>query len=112
MSQSTITCLCVSHKLIHIQFIPYTQFQSQFHDPNTTTIYHANLVNLIQNTNKLYKNASHNMESKNPQKNSYNHIKFKGIKIIGQKHENTKSTQFYQPIRIRASIGPLNTKIS
>ena len=26
--------------------------------------------------------------------------------IIGQKYENTKSTQVYQPIRIRTSIGP------
>ena len=31
---------------------------------------------------------------------------------ISQKHENTKSTQVYQPIRIRASIGPSNTTIS
>ena len=49
------------------------------------------------------------MGTKTPQTISHNHIKIKGIKIIGQKHENTKSTQFYQPIRIRASIGPSNT---
>ena len=44
-----------------------------------------------------------------PQKISHNHIKIKRIKIIGQKHENIKSTQFYQPICIRASIGLSNT---
>ena len=53
----------LSHNSSHIQFITYTKFQSQFHDPNIT-IYHANL---IQNTNKLYKNTSHNMECKTPQ---------------------------------------------
>ena len=31
MSQSIITCSCVSHKLTHVQFAIYTQFQSQFH---------------------------------------------------------------------------------
>ena len=64
----------LSHNLSHIQFITYTQSQSQFHDPNIT-IYHANLVNLFQNTNKLYKNISRNMGSKNPQTISHNHIK-------------------------------------
>ena len=39
-----------------------------------------------ENTNKLYKNVSHNMGSKIPQTFSHNHIKIKGIKIIGQKH--------------------------
>jgi len=62
----------LSHNSSHIQFITYTQFQSQFHDPNIT-IYLANLVNLIQNTYKLYKNVSHNMESKTPQTISHNH---------------------------------------
>ena len=38
----------------HIQFITYTQFQLEFHDLNII-IYHANLVNFIQNINKLYK---------------------------------------------------------
>jgi len=56
----------LSHNLSHIQFITYTQFQSQFHDSNVT-IYHVNLVNLIQNTNKLYKNIFHNIGSKTPQ---------------------------------------------
>ena len=74
MSQSIITCLHVSHKSTHIQFIYYTQFKLQFHDPNIT-IYHANLVNLVQNTNELYKNVSHNMGSKTPQTISHNHIK-------------------------------------
>jgi len=46
---------------------------------------HANLVNLIQNTNKLYKNVSENMGNKTPQTTSYNHMKIKGIKIIGSK---------------------------
>ena len=46
---------------------------------------HANLVNLIQNTNELNKNASNNMGSKTPQTISHNHIKIKGIKIIGSK---------------------------
>ena len=110
MSQSIITCSCVFHRLTHAQFFPYTQFQSQFHDPNII-IYHANLVNLVQNTNKLYKNTSHNMRSKTSQTISHNHIKIKGIKIIGQKHENTKNTQFYQPISIRTSVGPSNTTI-
>jgi len=34
------------------------------------------------------------MGSKIPQTISHNHIKIKGIKIKGQKHKNTKSTQF------------------
>ena len=51
---------------------------------------HANLVNLVQNTNKLYKNVSHNMESKTPQTISYNYIKIKGIKIIGSKNTKKK----------------------
>jgi len=29
--------------------------------------YHANLVNLVQNTNELYINASHNKQNKTPQ---------------------------------------------
>ena len=32
--------------------------------------------------------------------------------IIGKKHENTKNTQFYQSIDIRASVGPSNTTMS
>jgi len=52
----------LSHNSSHIQIFNYTQFQSQFHDPNIT-IYHASL---IENTNKLYKNSSHNMGSKTP----------------------------------------------
>ena len=83
-----------SHNSSHIHFIIYTQSQSQFHDPNIT-IYHTNLVNLVQNTSKLYNNVSHNMGSKTPQTISHNHIKIKEIKIIGKKHENTKNTQFY-----------------
>ena len=51
------------------------------------------------------------MSSKTPQTISLNHIKIKGIKIISQKHENNKSTQFYQPIHIGASIGLSNTTI-
>jgi len=53
------------HNSSHIQFITYTQF----HDPNIT-IYHANV---IQNTNKLYKNVSHNTGSKTPQTILHNH---------------------------------------
>jgi len=56
----------LSHNSSHTQFITYTKFQSQFHVPNIT-MYRANLVNLVQNTNKLYKNVSHNMGSKIPQ---------------------------------------------
>ena len=67
----------------HIQFLTCTQCQLQFHDPNIT-IYHGNLVNFVQNTNKLYKNVSHNMRSKIPQTISHNHIKIKGIKVIGE----------------------------
>ena len=67
------------------QFITDTQSQSQCYNPNIT-IYHTNLVNLIQSTNELYKNVSHNMRSKTPQTISHNHIKIKEIKIIGQKH--------------------------
>ena len=33
----------LSHNSSYIQFITYTQFQSQFHDPNII-IYHANPV--------------------------------------------------------------------
>ena len=33
----------LSHNSSYIQFITYTQFQSQFHDPNIT-IYHAHLI--------------------------------------------------------------------
>jgi len=51
------------------------------------------------------------MGSKTPQIISHNHIKIKGIKIIGQKYENTKRTQFYQPICIRVLIDPSNTII-
>ena len=68
---------------------------------------YANLVNLVQNTNELYKNIFHSMRIKIPQKISCNHIK-----IIGSKHENTSNTQFYQPIRIRASIDQSNITIS
>ena len=53
----------LSHNSSHIQFITYTQFQSQFHDLNIT-IYHAHVVNLVQNRNNLYKNISHDMGSK------------------------------------------------
>ena len=59
----------LSHNSSHIQFITYTKFQSQFHDPNIT-IYHDNL---IQNTNKLYKNTSQNMGTKTSQTLSHNH---------------------------------------
>jgi len=62
----------LSHNSSHIQFITYRQFQSQFHNPNIT-MYHTNLVNIVQNTNKLYKNASHNMGSNTPRKISHNH---------------------------------------
>ena len=66
----------LSHNSSYIQFITYTQFQSQFHNLNII-IYHANLVNLVQNTNKLYKNTFPNMGSKTPQTISHNHIKIK-----------------------------------
>ena len=66
------------------QFITYTQSQSQCYNLNII-IYHANLVNIVQNKNELYKNVSHNMWSKTPQTISHNHIKIKGIKIIGSK---------------------------
>jgi len=46
---------------------------------------HANLVNIVQNTNKLYINSSHNMGSKTLQTISHNHIKIKEIKIIDSK---------------------------
>jgi len=45
---------------------------------------HTNLVNLVQNTNELYKNVYHHMESKTPQTISHNHIK-----IIGSKNTKT-----------------------
>jgi len=79
----TISPSQVFHHSSHIQFLTCTQCQLQFHDPNII-IYHSNLVNLVQSTNKLYKNVSHNMRSKIPQTISHNHIKIKGIKIIGQ----------------------------
>jgi len=69
----------LSHNLSSIQFITYSQIQSQFHDPNIK-IYHANLVNFIQNINKLYKNVSPNMGNKTPQIISHNHIKIKETK--------------------------------
>ena len=50
----------------------------QFHNLNIT-IYYVNLVNLVQNTNELYKNDSHNMGSKTSQTNSHNHIKIIGL---------------------------------
>ena len=62
----------LSHNSSHIQFMIYPQF----HDPNIT-IYHVNPVNLIQNTNKLYKNVFHNIGSKSPQTISHSHIKIK-----------------------------------
>ena len=79
----TISPSQVFHHSSHIQFLTCTQCQLQFHDPNII-IYHSNLVNLVQSTNKLYKNISHNMRSKIPQTISHNHIKIKGIKVIGQ----------------------------
>ena len=42
---------------------------------------HANLVNLVQNINKLYRNASYNMGSKTSQTISHNHIKSKKSKL-------------------------------
>ena len=63
----------LSHNASHIQFIIYSQFQTQFHDPNITT-YHVNLVNLVQNTNKLHEHSSRNMCSKTPQIFSHNNI--------------------------------------
>ena len=115
---SYLTTQCIQHLDTHVsyssictQFITYTQSQSQCYNPNIT-IYHANLVNLVQNTNELYKNDSHNMGNKTQQTISYSHIKIKGIKIICSKtQKNTKSTQFYQPIRIRALIDSSNTTI-
>ena len=50
---------------------------------------HANLVYLVQNTNKLYINAFNNMRIKTPQTISPN-IKIKGNKIIGS---NTRKHQ-------------------
>ena len=56
----------------------------------------ANLVNLVQNTNKIYKNVSHNIGSKTPQTISHNHIKnqrnqnhrFKNTKKKHQEHSS------------------------
>ena len=53
----------------------------------------ANLINLVQNTNELYKNTSHNMRSKTLKIISHNHIKIKVIKIIGSK--NRKPQKFF-----------------
>jgi len=53
------------HNSLHIQFITYTQF----HNPNII-VYHANV---IQNTNKLYKNVSHKTMIKILQTISHNH---------------------------------------
>ena len=64
----------LSHNSSHIQFITYTQFQSQFHDLNIT-IYHAHLVNLVQNRNNLYKNISHDMGSKATQTIANAHLR-------------------------------------
>ena len=58
----------LSHNSSYIQFITYTQIQSQFRDPNIT-IYHANLIK----KNILYKNISQNTGSKTPQTISHNH---------------------------------------
>ena len=55
---------------------------------------HANLVNIVQNTNELYINASHNMESKTPQTISHNYIKIKWIKIIGSKTQKYKEKKY------------------
>ena len=46
---------------------------------------HVNLVNLVQDTNELFRNVSHSMGNKTPQIILHNHIKIKGIKIIGSK---------------------------
>jgi len=37
------------------------------------------MVNHVQKTNELYKNASHDMGSKTPQTISHNHIKIIGL---------------------------------
>ena len=56
----------LSHNSSQVQFVIYSQFESPFHNLNIT-IYHTNLANLVQSTNNLYKNASHNMGNKIPQ---------------------------------------------
>ena len=85
--------IIISKQHVLLQFITYSQFESSFHILNVT-IYHSNLVNLVQNTQKIYKNASQNIGIKIPQTISHNYIKIKEIKIIGQKHENTKALNF------------------
>ena len=80
-----------------------SQSQSQFHDPSIT-IYHTNLLNIIQNTNKLYKNVSQNMESKTSQTISHNH-----------KLKNTKTPRalnFINQFALGSQIGPSNITIS
>ena len=66
---------------------------------------YTNLVNLVQNTNELYINVSHNMRNKTPQTFSCNYIKIKGIKIIGsktRKHQERSilSTKSHQGINL------------
>ena len=54
---------------------------------------HANLINLVQNTNELYINTSHNLGSKITQKISHNHIKSKEINHRSQYKNVTKQMQ-------------------
>ena len=54
--------------------------------------FHGNLVNLVQKTNKLYINASHNMGSKTPQIISQNHIKIIGSKTRKYQKNSILST--------------------
>ena len=62
ISMQNVISQFITYSIYHF----YTQFQSQFHDLNIT-IYHAHVVNLVQNRNNLYKNISHDMGSKTTQ---------------------------------------------
>jgi len=64
---------------------------------------HANLVNLVQNTNELYINSSHNMGSQIPQTISHNHIIIKGIKMV-QKHKTPRALNFINQFALRHQL--------
>ena len=73
----------ISKKLTHVQLCNYAKSQQQCYNL-IITIYHVNLVLLVQNTYKLYKNIFHNMRSKTPQTISHNHIRIILIQLTSK----------------------------
>ena len=78
--------MCYNHQYV-ISLRPKYD-KERFQQSNSRT----NKVNLIENTNELYINASHNMGGKIPQTISYNHIKIIGSKLRKHQEHSILST--------------------